>query len=72
MQFAQDVVGQVTAGLGLAVNVDRHVFILTAHFTNEAAQAVHDGVIVVAGSELFIVNRQDESTRTALLLRKLG
>ena len=71
MQLTQDVVGQVAAGLGLAVDVDRHLFILAAHFANEAAQAVNDGVVVVAG-QLFVVDRQDERTGATLLLRKLA
>ncbi len=38
MQLAQDVIGQMLAGLGLAVNVDRHIGILAAHFVDEGTQ----------------------------------
>ncbi len=43
MQLAQDVVGQVLAGLGLAMQVDRHILIFAPHLADKAAQAVDDG-----------------------------
>lgn len=71
MQLAQDVVGQVAAGLGLTVHIDGHFGVLAAHFANEVAQAQHDGVQPFALGEFFIVDGQDEGTGAALLLRKL-
>jgi hypothetical protein len=71
MQLTQDVVGQVAAGLGLAVDVDGHLFILAAHFTDEVAQAVNDGVLVAAELEFLVVDRQDEGAGPALLLGEL-
>jgi hypothetical protein len=71
VQLAQDVVGQVPAGLGLAVDVDRHVGVLAPHFADELAQAQHRRVQLGAGRELLIVDRQDERAGARLLLGEL-
>ncbi len=71
VQFAQDVVGQMAAGLGLAVDIDRHIGVFPAHFFDEVAQVEDRRVKVGAGAELFIVNRQNERAGARLLLRKL-
>jgi len=71
VQLAQDVVGNVARGLGLAVHVDRHIQILAAHFVDEGAQVEHGGRELVALGELLVVDRQDEGAGTALLLREL-
>ncbi len=71
VQLAQDVVGQVARGLGLAVHVDRHFGVLAAHLGDEVAQAQHDRVQPRAQRELLVVDRQDERARPALLLREL-
>ena len=71
VQFAQDVVGQVAAGLGLAVQVDRHISIFPAHFLYELAQVQHRGIKVRPWAEFLIVDGQDKRTRTRLLLSKL-
>ena len=44
MELAQDIVGQVAAGLGFTVHVNRHIDVLAPHFSNEAAQAQHDWI----------------------------
>ncbi len=72
VQLTQDVVGQVAAGLGFAVDVDRHIRILAAHFGDEVTQVVHDLVITAAQLKLLVIDRQDEGTGAALLLRKLA
>ena len=72
VQLAQDVVGQVAAGLGFAVHVDRHVGVLPAHLFDELAQVQHCGVEVGAGGEFFVIDGQDERAGTALLLGKLA
>ncbi len=71
VQLAQDVVGQVARGLGLAVHVDRHVGVLAAHLFDEGAQAVHDGILARAQREFLVVDRQDERAGAALLLGEL-
>jgi hypothetical protein len=71
VQLAQDVVGQVLRGLGLAVQVDRHVGVLAPHQLDEGAQVQHRRVQVRARRELLVVDRQDEGAGAALLLREL-
>ena len=71
VQLAQDVVGDVARGLGLAVHVDRHVGVLAPHLLDEGAQVQHRRVEVRAGRELLVVDRQDEGAGAALLLREL-
>ena len=72
VQLAQDVVGQVAAGFGFAVDVDRYLGVFAAHLGDELAQVEHRRVQVGAGRELFVVDRQDERTGAALLLRELA
>jgi hypothetical protein len=72
VQLAQDVVGQVAAGLGLAVDVDRHVQIAPAHLFDEMAQVDHGRVQVRPGGEFLVVNRQNEGAGAALLLGELA
>ena len=72
MQLAQDVVGQVAAGFGFTVDVDRHIGVFAAHFFNKGAQVQHRRVQVGTWGELFIVNRQNKCAGTALLLGKLA
>ena len=76
VQLAQDVVGQVLAGLGLAMQVDGHIRVLAPHLLDEMAQ-IQNGRgqtgagVVRAGAELLIVNRKNEGAGAALLLGKL-
>ena len=72
MQLAQDVVGQVAAGFGFAVDVDRYISVFATHFFNKGAQVQHRGVQVGAGCEFLVVDGQNEGASTALLLRKLA
>ena len=71
MQLAQDIVGNMARGFGLAINVNRHVQVSAPHFFNEVAQVQHRRIQVRARRELFVVNRQDKSAGAALLLCKL-
>ena len=72
MQLAQDVVGQMAAGFGLAVDVQGHIRIFAAHFLYEGAQVQDGWVQIGAGREFVIVQAQNEGTGAALLLRKLA
>ena len=72
VQFTQDVVGQVAAGLGFAIDVDRHIEVAPAHLFDEVAQVHHRRVQVRPGGEFLVVNRQDEGTGPALLLGELA
>ena len=63
--------GRWRRGLGLAVDVDRHIEVLAAHFLDEVAQVQHRRVQVRAGRELLVVDRQDEGAGAALLLGEL-
>ena len=60
VQLAQDVVRQVSARLGFAVDVDRHIVVLPAHFLDEVAQVHHRRIEIGTGAELFVVDRQDK------------
>ncbi|MNT14328.1 hypothetical protein D3C72_1493290 [compost metagenome] len=71
MQLAQDVVGQVAAGLGLAIDVDRYIGVLAANFGDEVAHIAHDQILVAALRKLLVIHRQDERTGAALLLGEL-
>ena len=68
MELPQDVVGQMAAGLGLSVHIDRHLGVLAPHLANEVAQAQNDGVKPLAYRELFVIDGQNEGARLALLL----
>jgi hypothetical protein len=72
VQLAQDVVRDVARGLGLAVDVDRHVGVLAPHLADEVAQVQHRRVEVGADGELLVVDRQDEGAGPALLLGELA
>jgi len=54
VQFAQDVVGQVTAGLGLAVDIDGDLGVLAANFGDEAAQVLNGRVEIRVASDLLV------------------
>ena len=56
VQLAQDVVGNMPRGLGLAVDINRHIQVFAAHLLNEAAQAQHRRIQVGPRRELFVVN----------------
>ena len=71
MQLAQDVIGQVARCFGFTVDVDWHIGIFAAHFVNEGAQIDHRRVQIRSGRELLVIDRQDEGTGAALLLREL-
>ncbi|MCY1169354.1 hypothetical protein D9M73_93800 [compost metagenome] len=71
MQLAQDVVGDMARGFGLAIHINRHIQILAAHFFNEVAQVQHGRVQVRARGEFLIVDRQNKGAGAALLLREL-
>ncbi len=71
VQLAQDVVGDVARGLGLAIHVDRHIGVLAAHFLDEAAQVHHRRIEIRAGREFLVIDGQDEGAGAALLLREL-
>eukprot|EP01041_Mallomonas_annulata_P016518 gene16519-34434_t len=62
----------MAAGLGFAVDVDRHVRILAPHLVDEIAQVQHHRIEVGTLAELFVVDRQDEGARAALLLGELA
>ena len=72
VQLAQNVVGQVLAGFGFAVDVDGHIGVFAAHFFDEGAQVEHGWVHLGAGAELVVINRQDKRAGAALLLGKLA
>ena len=72
VQLAQDVVRNMAAGLGLAIDINRHVQVLAAHFFNKVAQIQHRRVQIRSRGEFFVVNRQNECAGTALLLGKLA
>jgi hypothetical protein len=72
VQLAQDVVGDVARGLGLAVHIDRHFQVLAPNLLDELAQVQHGRVQVRAGRELLVVDRQDEGAGARLLLGELG
>ena len=72
VQLAQDIVGNMPAGFGLAVNIDRHIKILAAYFLDEVTQVQHSRVQIRAGGELLVIDGQDESAGPALLLGKLS
>jgi hypothetical protein len=44
MQFAQDVVRDMTRGLGLAIDVNRHIQVFAAHLCDEVTQVEHSRV----------------------------
>jgi membrane protein implicated in regulation of membrane protease activity len=71
VQLAQDVVGHVPGGLGLAIHVDRNIEVLAPHLLDELAQVQHHRVQVRAGRELLVVDGQDEGAGARLLLREL-
>ncbi len=71
VQFAQDIVRDMTAGLGLAIDVDRHVGVLPTHFLNEIAQIEHRRVEVGPRGEFLVVDGKHESAGPRLLLREL-
>ncbi len=71
VQFAQDVIGQVAAGFGFTVNVNRHLFVFPAHFFDEIAQVQHRRVQIGTGGEFLVVDRQNKGAGAALLLGEL-
>jgi hypothetical protein len=72
VQFAQDVIGYVARGLGLAVNVYRHVEILSPYLLDEMAQVQDRRIEVGSRRELFVIDGEYESTCATLLLGKLA
>lgn len=56
VELAQDVVGQVVAGCGFAINIDGDVGVFAPHFGDEGAQVEHDRIELGAGGEFFVVN----------------
>ena len=72
VQLAQNIVGQMLAGLRLAMQINRHIRVLAPHLLDEMAQ-IQDGRgqigagVVRAGAELLIVNRKNEGAGAALL-----
>ncbi len=72
VQLAQDVVGQMPAGLGLAIDIDRHIRVLPAYLLDEAAQVQHHGIKIGTGAEFLVVDRQKKGAGAGLLLRELG
>ena len=71
MQLAQDVIGQMARGLGLAMQKDRHIGVFPAHFLDEVAQVDHGGVKIGAGAEFLVVDGQHKGRGAALLLGEL-
>jgi hypothetical protein len=61
----------VLRGARLAVEIDRHLRVLEAHFADELAQIEHGRIEVGPFGELLVVDRQDEGAGAALLLREL-
>ncbi|MNV54576.1 hypothetical protein D3C71_1467740 [compost metagenome] len=72
MQFAQDVIRHVADAFCLAIDVDRHVDVATAHFADERADVLQRRGVFGVGRELFIVDGKDEGTGAALLLGELA
>ena len=72
VQFAQNVIGQVTAGLGFAVHINGHLKVFAAHLLNELTQALHRWILARVPCHLFVIDRQDKGTGAALLLGKLA
>ena len=58
-------------GLGFAIEVNRNLGVATANFFDEFAQVQYRRVKLRPRGEFFVVNRQNKSRRTRLLLRKL-
>jgi hypothetical protein len=71
VQLAQHVVGQVLAGAGLAVDVDRDVRVAKTDLLDELAQVQHGRIELRPRGELLVVDRQDEGRGAALLLGEL-
>jgi hypothetical protein len=71
MQLTQDVVGQVLAGLGFTVDVNRHIGVFAAHLVDEGTQVDDRRVQIRPRGKFFVVDRQDEGAGAALLLGKL-
>jgi hypothetical protein len=72
VQLAQDVVRDVLRGARFAVEVDRNVGVANADLADELAQLQHRRAELGAVRDLFVVDRQNERTRAALLLRERG
>ena len=68
MQLAQDVVGDVACGARFAVQVHRDIGVAAADFGHETVQLAQGGVGTVRSVEFFVIDRQDETGRPALLL----
>ena len=71
MQFPQNVIGNVARRPRFAVQIDRNFGVLEADFTDEFSQLLDRRVDFLTWSEFFVVDRQNESGRTTLLLGKL-
>jgi len=74
VQLLQDVVRDVAAGAGLAVDIDRDVGVLVADLLHERAQAEQRGVGLLdrTAAEFLVVDRQHEGGCARLLLGELG
>ena len=71
VQLAQNVVGQVARGLGLAIDIDRHIGVFPAHFLDEVAQVDDHRVQFRAGAEFLVVDGQHKGRGARLLLGEL-
>ncbi len=73
VQLAQNVVGNVARGAGLAVQVNRNIGVFVANLFHKGAQGFQRVVSLFqrATAKFFVVDRQNKCRGARLLLRKL-